>query len=134
MYIAPEGSKFHDVDVYDVLSEDIINISCSYADLPICLIGDFNSRTGQLNDFLSFEDCISSEVGFDVVGSKHVVTEQSLETLGIHTSRVNSDNFVNNNGRKLVELCKGMDLKIVNGRFGSDTALGDFTCLKNKRF
>ena len=24
-----------------------------------------------------------------------------------------------------------MDLNIVNGRFGSDKALGDFTCLKN---
>ena len=47
-----------------------------------------------------FEDCISSEpeVGFDVVGSKNFVTEQSLETLGINsnTSRVNSDKFVNN--------------------------------------
>ena len=83
-----------------------------------------------MNDFLSFEDCISSEIGFDVVRSKHFVTEQSLESMGIYTSRVNSDNFVNNNGRKLIELCKGMDLKIVNGCFGSDRALGDFTCVK----
>ena len=131
VYIAPEGSKYHDADVYDIICEDIINISCLYTDLPVCLIGDFNSRTGQLNDFLSFEDCISSEMGFDAFGSKHYVSEHNLESLGIITQRINSDNFVNNNGRKLIELCKGMDLKIANGRFGSDKGQGDFTCMKS---
>ena len=43
-------------------------ISC-VSHVPICIIGDFNSRTGTLNDFLCFEDCISKETGIDMIGS-----------------------------------------------------------------
>ena len=42
--------------------------------------------------------------------------------------RVNMDAYVNNNGKRLIELCKMSDLKIANGRIGRDKILGNFTC------
>ena len=115
--------------MFDILCEDIVNISC-VSHVPICLIGDFNSRTGTLNDFLCFEDCISKETGIDMIGSDVCVSRQNLDALGIETSRFNQDKTVNNNGRRLIEMCRSVDVTIANGRLGSDRGIGSFTCQK----
>ena len=39
---------------------------------------------------------------------------------------------MNNNGRKLIELCKISDLKIVNGRVGRDKHIGNYTCYTSR--
>ena len=36
------------------------------------------------------------------------------------------------NGKKLIELCKISDLKIVNGRIGTDKSVGNYTCHTTK--
>ena len=41
--------------------------------------------------------------------------------------RFNSDKKINSNGLSLLEMAKSFDLNIVNGRFGSDFKVGDFT-------
>ena len=38
------------------------------------------------------------------------------------------DEYVNQNGKSLIELCKVTGLKIVNGRVGHDRSLGEYTC------
>ena len=42
--------------------------------------------------------------------------------------RVNSDKQVNNMGRKLIEMCRSLNLIIINGRFGKDRQIGKKTC------
>ena len=42
--------------------------------------------------------------------------------------RMNKDGYTNNNGNKLIELCKMSDLKIANGRMGKDRGIGNYTC------
>ena len=43
--------------------------------------------------------------------------------------RRNKDQAIaNNHGGKLIELCQGLDLRIVNGRVGADS--DNFTCYK----
>ena len=42
--------------------------------------------------------------------------------------RVNKDGYTNNNGNKLIELCKMSDLKITNYRLGKDRGIGNYTC------
>ena len=42
--------------------------------------------------------------------------------------RVNKDGHTNNNGNKLIELCKMSDLKIANGRLCKDRGIGNYTC------
>ena len=39
---------------------------------------------------------------------------------------------MNNNDRKLIELCKIYDLKIVNGRVGRDKHIGNYTCYTSR--
>ena len=35
-------------------------------------------------------------------------------------------------GRNLLQMCKELDLRIVNGSYGSDSQVGNFTCHKPK--
>ena len=55
----------------------------------------------------------------------------NLELLGIPLERVSKDCKTNKSGDKLIEICKDFDLRILDGRFGSDKGVGDFTCVSN---
>ena len=41
---------------------------------------------------------------------------------------LDADKKVNNNVRRLVDLCKTFDMLIINGRVGSDNNIGNYTC------
>ena len=127
MYIPHEASKYHDSDLFDELAEDIINIKSKY-DAPICMIGDFNSRTGNLDDFIILEEQISEICNLDSIDKDIFNSKQYFEEHGLNTKRCNKDTCTNNNGFKLIELCRCLDLKFVNGRIGNDKNIGDFTC------
>ena len=46
---------------------------------------------------------------------------------------MNKDGYTNNNGNKLIELCKMSYLKIANGRIGKDRGIGNYTCHTTNR-
>ena len=74
------------------------------------MLGDFNSRTNIATDF---EDIFEHEGSIlEVTPHKLFFAKQGI------INRVNEDTYLNNNGRKLIELCKISDLKVVNGRVG----------------
>ena len=127
VYLPHEGSQFHNDDIFNDLTEDIINIHTA-SDTPIILAGDFNSRTGKLDDFTSIDDTVAEAAGIDLADDHIFSSKHELTKLGMETPRFNQDSTVNNNGRRLIELCQMMNIKIVNGRFGSDCGIGDFTC------
>ena len=52
----------------------------------------------------------------------------SLDSLGFKNMRSSLDKYVNNYGKRLLDLCKSLDMFIVNGRVGSDTPIGKATC------
>ena len=54
LYLPYEGSRYYKRGVFDDLTLDICSIKSQY-DLPLLLIGDFNSRTGLLNEILMLE-------------------------------------------------------------------------------
>ena len=59
----------------------------------------------------------------------HVNFPYTDEALNL-TSRANKDpRNVNNHGRKILDLCLGTGVCIVNGRAGQDSQVGEFTCL-----
>ena len=126
LYVPCEGSKYFCNDAFDILESDIIELSCRY-DSPVCLIGDFNARTGNVSDYLEFEENMAEVTGIsencDIVNIK-----ESVKAQGFLTERYNMDVNVNDNGKKLIDLCQISDLKIINGRFGSDKEKGDYTC------
>ena len=87
-------------------------------------MGDFNSRTGVAPDFeqMPENECSIFEESPSIF---------YFDTLNI-TNRVNKDKCLNHNGKKLIELCKISDLKIVNGRIGTEKSFGNYTCHTTK--
>ena len=49
VYLPHRLSEYYHEDVFEYLSNDIITINAVY-NVPILLLGDFNSRTGNLTD------------------------------------------------------------------------------------
>ena len=69
------------------------------------VMGDFNARTGTV------QDCID-------------IDSEGLEA----SERTNKDSKINTNGRSLIDVCKTTDMLILNGRSGEDRGVGNFTC------
>lgn len=122
VYIPCEASPFHNDYIFNDISEDILSFQVNF-DVPLILMGDFNSRTAVKNDFIEFENEITFSAG--LVDE----TNNFLKELGL-LKRYSSDKVLNQNGQSLLELCKSFDLKILNGRFGDDKNVGNFTCYK----
>ena len=120
LYLPYEGADHHYGDLFEDLTSDI-NINRDQ-NLPILLIGDFNSRTGSLNEInvLDHSDEIDNYTFPNIINL--------LETSNIPFERKNLDKKTNNNGKKLINMCNTTELCIVNGRFGSDKNIGNRTC------
>ena len=71
-------------------------------------MGDFNSRTGK------YSDCVSQE------GNTMITNDQSHLSSG-STQRNSFDNNINNHGKRLLEICRSADLRILNGRVSGDS-------------
>ena len=59
------------------------------------------------------------------------ICENNVHLVDSHAliaERVNSDSIVNNTGRRLIDLCRSLDMLIMNGRFGKDFNVGNKTC------
>ena len=86
----------------------------------IVLSGDFNARTGIMNDFVINDDI-----------DKYIDTgnDYSVDSLKYNRSRQNMDGKLNSQGRALLDLCKAAGLRIINGRKMGDL-LGEYTCIK----
>ena len=54
VYLPGDTSKYKDNNMFNIIYDDITSIISRY-NIPVCLIGDFNSRTGELNDCLNIE-------------------------------------------------------------------------------
>ena len=104
VYIPGYNSKFSDQNDFDIISEDILVFRDKY-NLPFVLMGDFNSRTSNLNP---------------------------TNNPPAHMRR-SKDTKVDTYGRNLIKMCSDLNLTIVNGSHGSDANSGNFTCHKKKR-
>ena len=88
----------------------------------ILLCGDFNARTASLDDFVN-SDYISTHI--------HTGEGYSMDKPVHNIRRQNKDVKTNTWGKELLNLCKGANLRILNGRTMGDL-YGDFTYYKNK--
>ena len=132
VYLPCESSLYHHSDIFCHISEDLANFRSDHNDIPIMLFGDFNSRTGILSDFIEPHDLVTVEGGFELSSEQFVNSEAIFNNAGIGSGRYSKDHIVNDNGLNLIELCKNFDIRIVNGRFGSDMGIGEFTCQNAK--
>ena len=111
VYIPGYVSKFADENDFDQISEDILDLGGKY-NCPFILMGDFNARSGNLESFNPPDEIYTDHPPI--------------------TPRISKDKKVDIYGRNLVKICKDLNLKIVNGSFGSDNGIGNFTCHKKK--
>ena len=74
----------------------------------ILLVGDLNARTGKYSDSVCKE------------GNNLITNDQSEFSL-CPTQRNSFDNELNSHGKRLLEICKSADLRILNGRVSGDS-------------
>ena len=86
----------------------------------IVLIGDTNSRIGTFNDFILNDDDKHSPV------PDAYVSDENENLLNRHNEDISS---VNTYGRRLLDLCKDHEMRILNGRTIGDLS-GKLTCYK----
>ena len=131
VYLPHENSTHYHEDMFDNIEEDIMYFNVNFSNVPVIMLGDFNSRTGLQDDFLDIDHNVVENSGFLLDENYLVFSKQNLEELGIITDRFNQDNVLNRNGKRLIESCRNLNLKIVNGRFGKDRNIGSFTCMSH---
>ena len=111
-YIPPVNTKYYDQNSLDTLRSDIVKF-CD-ENTPTILIGDFNSRSGNIPDNLEMDP------NFDQSGL------QPTE----FRPRENCDEAVNQQGKNLVDSIIGKNMRILNGRT-SGHSVGNFITFKN---
>lgn len=102
-YIPPEGSKNFNSECFEQITDTLLSLE-SLDNKPILIMGDFNARTGELEDFLADD-----------------------EHQEIMPPRSNRDKSINGNGKKLIDFCRTSDFKLINGRYFDDKDIGEYT-------
>lgn len=103
-YIPPNSSKYFYPEIFENLSNDIAQFSTKGS---IILLGDFNARTGTKDDFIIHDT------------NKYI--QSDFNSFSNVTKRNNMDIEINTNGNRLIDLCKQMNLLILNGRVFGDS-------------
>ena len=103
-------SRYHKPNLIEDIGLDILNVCENES--PILLIGDMNARTSKINDYSTI--------------NKHEITNSLIEDNHPKIERKNCDLQINQEGIKLINLCKSFDLMILNGRTNGDF-FGNFT-------
>ena len=113
-YIHDISSKYFEPDIFEELFNDI-NTYCDQ-NTPLLIKGDLNARTG-----------VEEDIFLDPELDTPCFVETQVETPTI-PQRNNCDMFINSHGKKIINLCRTCNLKILNGRSEGDP-LGMLTYL-----
>lgn len=118
-YIPPENSGYSSLDLFDEISQDLLQLNPKNAK-HVCLLGDFNARIGlsvecevidnDENEFNEFQDNLFDE---------NIHVQQ-----GFPVTRVSQDIVVNKYGKRIIDLCRSHGLCVLNGRAGQDFEQG----------
>ena len=104
-YIPPYNSIYFSPELFEELENDIEKFSSLGS---ILLMKDFNSRTGKYADNVCQD------------GNSIIVNDQSKSSQYAF-QRNSFDDNLNNHGKKLLEICRSADLRILNGRISGDS-------------
>ncbi|CAG2209262.1 unnamed protein product [Mytilus edulis] len=119
VYVPPENSSYSSVEAFNDIEREFHKFN-ENTNL-ICLVGDFNARTGNLRDYIENNDTEDYFVN-NVIDITELTDIKILDELCIPKHRTSPDLVVNNFGRKLVDFCKNNNVFIYNGRIGNDKA------------
>ena len=119
IYNPPMNSKYYNSHLIEDIEADILDF-CN-DESAFLLIGDMNARTGIIDDYCTLDE-------------KNITNLNNVDVNENHpkTRRNNCDIQINQEGLKVIQLCKSFDLMILNGRINGDF-WGNFTHFnKNK--
>ena len=117
VYNPPENSPYVNFNCFNELEETLLNMDAE----SVILTGDFNARTGEMNDFLDRDD-ILDDTGGDIT----IIEQMKLHNINI--KRKTMDRITNNFGHKLIDFCISQELLLLNGRKDFDAGIGKVTC------
>ena len=112
-YVSDVSSTYYNEEIFEELNKDTLAFCKSTT--PVTIMGDFNGRTGLLNDIYQAEKDF-----LPVLLPKTKFGEVPV--------RQNSDRTENSHGNKIIYFCKTFDFMILNGRTEGDP-MGNFTHL-----
>ena len=126
VYISPINSSVYnrinrEVNYNNIFDELCKQVASFDENDDIILGGDFNARTGNLNDFIENENEKNIFAPFTGFYDKEST---------FYRVRVNQDRKVNQFGRELRDFSIATNLKILNGRTLGDFT-GKYTCIKS---
>ena len=124
IYLSPAGSVIYTERESGVqlLVEKIAKIMDQHHDCDILLAGDFNSRTGHLEDYI-FSD--NTDYIPEIDGNDNYDTDH------FEVPRNSKDPEQNSFGRELITFCRSYGIHILNGRKEGDID-GKITCISNR--
>lgn len=125
VYVPPSDSRFNNADEIDMFEIEVINTCILYK--YVFLLGDFNARTYTSPDYIDADDFFMEHFDFDNVINDFFNVSTSLSNNNLSKERCSKDTHINNEGNKLLEICKSNNLLILNGRCGEDKDVGNFT-------
>ena len=114
VYNVPQTSTVINQDNFDFFEQLESDIEVYKPLGKIFISGDMNSRTSNLSDELDFDHYVDNDDSF-------------MSDSVARPPRKNCDVKVDNNGRRLIDLCKATSLTIGNGRLHNDCNIGEFT-------
>ena len=119
-YVTPsQSSRVELSDVFNKLLNDLAEIETKCGKDHYTLIaGDFNARTGERADFIDFDNDIDTDVP-----ETHVLCKPRCSK--------DKKKKPNAQGISLLDLCKASSMSLINGRFGKDAGIGEYTCITN---
>jgi exonuclease III len=104
-YNAPKGSRYENPHFYVDLENEISEIKNVYGGIDLIILGDFNSKTGDLMP----KECDAED------------EDEWSENMSFSNShRRGEDKIINDEGRKLVNFCEILKLEILNGNREAD--------------
>ena len=113
IYISPHKGKLGESKKIHDLAEDIINFKGRGGD--IILQGDFNARISNDKDFLETNTD-------DLYENMYAIDNHDYQTGTLDINSRNSEDKVSDGrGKELIEMCKSLDLIIINGRKTGDS-------------
>ncbi|MEW8548549.1 MAG: reverse transcriptase family protein, partial [Candidatus Thiodiazotropha sp.] len=125
VYVPPTESRFNNCDELALFDVEITRMSICHK--YIYLMGDFNSRTHNTSDFMDSDDFFSKYFEFDDQLVDFCNISNLLDQLKFSRVRITKDIVTNNEGNKLLDICKSNNLVILNGRCGDDKYVGATT-------
>jgi len=126
VYIPPSSSRYAHKDPYFEVQNEIFRFCTDSKN--IMLLGDFNSRCGNMLDHTQIDEFFSNLFELHNIQNEEFDIAAALDESNIQLNRNSVDHIINNYGRQFIELCKNNNFFIWNGRIGEECTRSKFTC------